>query len=363
MINFRVLLLAGLFPARILFAQNVVTQPKIAYNGHNDLLEAVAFSPDGKYVLSGSWDRGVNMYGADSSYLFKRLEGHNSAVMNIAYSRSRLKPSVFATGSKDFSVRLWDSAGNFIRDFVGYTTAVTAIAVDASSKFLYTGSSNQGINVWDISTGSQFKKFNIIGVNALACARDNKTLFVGTNSGDVTVVNLLTGPAAVGLKGHKDAVNALEISYSGKYLVSGSSDKTAIVWEVSSGKVVSTLKGHSWKVTSVAVSRDDKYIVTGSNDGTAKLWELATGKLLASFEGYGFNVRSVAISPDNTKVAVASYERGVESQGLRIFETGIAAKAATLKPAASDSLKTKELLNPADSNQKAGKKTLPAKKQ
>lgn len=328
------------------FAQMIVKEPKLKYYGHTDLIECVAFSPDGKTVYSGSWDKNINIYSADSSFLLKTLTAHNSAVMNLAFSKSRTKPMVLASGSKDFSIKLWDSTGAFTRDLVGYNTAVTSIAFDFAGKYFYSGSAQQGLLVWDAVTGLNTKSFSIQGINALACPKGTGMVLVGTNSPGITVVKVATGPLAETLKGHTDAVNALEVSTTGKYFVSGSSDKTAIVWDAVVNKPLTTLKGHTWKVTSVSISKDEKYVVTGSNDGTAKLWELTTGKLIASFEGYGYNVRSVAISPDNTKIVVASYERGVTEHGVRIYATGLttgtpkAPKADADSPVKSDSSKT-----------------------
>jgi WD40 repeat protein len=319
------------------FAQVVVTEYKIKYYGHTDLVECVAFSPDGRTVLSGAWDKKINVYSADSSYLLKTISGHNSAIMNLAFSKARNKPLMIATGSKDFSVKCWDSLGVMTKELVGYNTAVTALAFDFTGKYLYTGSSQQGLNVWDITTGANTKSFSVPNINALACPRGNGIVYVGSNSPNIMIVKLPAGPQPDVLKGHTDAINALEVSATGKYLVSGSSDKTAIVWETATGKILTTLKGHTWKVTSVSISKDEKYIATGSNDGTAKLWELATGKLIASFEGYGYNVRSVSISPDNTKIAVASYERGVTEHGVRVFPTGLIVASKSLVSAKPDS--------------------------
>lgn len=343
------LLLAALFSASACasYAQVVVKEYKLKYYGHTDLIECVAFAPDGRTVLSGSWDKKINIYSADSSYLLKTIEGHNSAVMNLAFSKARNKPMMIATGSKDFSVKCWDSSGVMTKELVGYNTAVTAVAFDFSGKYIYTGSAQQGLNVWDALTGANTKNFAIPNINALACPKGTGLVFVGSNSPNITIVKLPAGAQPDVLKGHTDAVNALEVSITGKYLVSGSSDKTAIVWEAGTGKIITTLKGHTWKVTSVSISKDEKYVVTGSNDGTAKLWELTTGKLIASFEGYGYNVRSVAISPDNTKIAVASYERGVTEHGVRLFPTGVVVASKSTTAIKADSTQKPQAVPPA----------------
>ncbi len=100
------------------FAQTVITKPKFIYPGHSDLIEGVAFSPDGKYLFSSSWDKNINMYSADSVWLIKKIGGHNAAVTQIAFTRPRNKPMLIATASKDFSVKGWDSVGVLKNDFL-----------------------------------------------------------------------------------------------------------------------------------------------------------------------------------------------------------------------------------------------------
>jgi WD40 repeat protein len=313
------------------FAQTVITKPKFIYPGHSDLVEGVAFSPDGKYLFSTSWDKNVHMYSADSVWLIKKIGGHNAAITQIAFSRPRNKPMLIATASKDFSVKGWDSTGMLKYDFVGYNTAVTAIAFDFAAKNLYTGSAEQGLNMYDLATGEKKRNMMLPNINAIACAKDGQ-VFIGTNDPAITIIKFPAAAPTGTLVGHSGPINALEISYSGKYLVSGSSDKTAIVWEAATKKQIAVLKGHTWKVTCIAISRDEKYVVTGSNDGTAKVWELTTGKLLYSYEGYGYNVRSVAISPDNSKIAVASYERNTTNHGVRVYDSGLVAPTSVPLP-------------------------------
>ena len=106
----------------------------------------------------------------------------------------------------------------------------------------------------------------------------NNTIAVGSESGDIIILNAITGSQTAVLSGHTDEVNSLTFSSDGTSLVSGSDDCTVKLWDLQTGGVVKTFSGHNGLVRSVSISVDCTRIASGSNDNTIRLWDIQTGE-------------------------------------------------------------------------------------
>jgi WD40 repeat protein len=113
-------------------------------------------------------------------------------------------------------------------------------------------------------------------LQALAYWKD--TIAVGSLSGDIIILNAITGSQMAVLSGHTNGVASLAFSSDGTSLVSGSGDQTLKLWDVQTGGVVKTFHGHTNSVLSVSISLNYTTIASGSHDGTICLWDIWTGK-------------------------------------------------------------------------------------
>jgi len=110
---------------------------------------------------------------------------------------------------------------------------------------------------------------------ALTCWKD--TIAVGLESGDIIILDGITGGQIAIFSGHYRWVRSLAFSLDGAFLVSGSYDKTVKLWDVQTGGVVKTFHGHTNWVISVSISADCTMIASGSWDKTIQLWDIQTG--------------------------------------------------------------------------------------
>ena len=106
----------------------------------------------------------------------------------------------------------------------------------------------------------------------------NNTIAVGSEDGDIIILDVSTCIQIAVLSGHTDEVNSLIFSLDGKSLVSGSDDNTIKLWDVQTGGVVRTFHGHTGNVYSVSISVDCTMIASGSQDHTVCLWDIQTGE-------------------------------------------------------------------------------------
>ncbi|MCL6542546.1 MAG: AAA family ATPase, partial [Roseiflexus sp.] len=275
--------------------------------GHTGSVEAVAVSPDGRFIVSGSWDNTLKVWDTDSGRLLRSLEGHTSGVYAVAVSPDG---RYIVSGSVDRTLKVWDAAsGRLLRSLEGHTR-VNAVALSPDGRFIVSGSWDNTLKVWDAASGRLLRSLEgHTGVNAVALSPDGRTIVSGAADGTVKVWDARDGRLLRSLEGHTHWVNAVALSPDGRTIVSGSVDRTLKVWEADSGRLLRSLEGHTAEVTAVAVSPDGRWVVSGSRDRTLKAWDATDGRLLRSLKGHTGQVTAVAVSPDGRTIVSGSVDR------------------------------------------------------
>ena len=149
------------------------------------------------------------------------------------------------------------------------------------------------------------------GTNSLACWKD--TIAVGLYSGDIIILDGITGSQAAVLSGHTHGVSSITFLPDGKSLVSGSWDGTIKLWDMQTGGVVKTFCGHKKPITSVSVSPDCTVIASGSHDLGICLWDIGTGKCHRVIDPSHL-MEHVEFSPSNPQHLICINEDGTIKQ-------------------------------------------------
>ena len=122
------------------------------------------------------------------------------------------------------------------------------------------------------------------------------SIAVGSEPGDITIINVITGSQSAVLSEHTKEVVCVDFSSDGTLLISGSRDGTAKLWDVQTGGVVKTFFGHTDEVWSVSISPDSTTIASGSSGGAICLWSVQTGECYHTIQQQG-SVLHIVFSP------------------------------------------------------------------
>ncbi|KAJ6481187.1 hypothetical protein DFH09DRAFT_418991 [Mycena vulgaris] len=284
--------------------------------GHTHDVNSVAFSPNDKYIVSGSNDRTVGIWNAETGALHhKLLMGHTFFVRCVAFSPSGKH---IVSGSDDRTLCIWDvETGTSVGiPLKGHIRGVLSVAFSPDGKHIVSGSSDTTVRIWETYTGAAVGdplKGHTNRVRSVAFSIDGKHLVSASIDNTLRIWNAENG-AAIGepLDGHTNWVNSVAYSPNGKHIASGSDDHTIRIWDAQSGAMIGEPFAAGTSIYSVAFSPDGKYIVSGSNNTTVCIWDAESGVALCRpLEGHTNWVSSVAFSSDGKYIVSASSDNTI----------------------------------------------------
>jgi WD40 repeat protein/serine/threonine protein kinase len=291
---------------------------KQTFPGHRGSVWGVAFSPDGKRIVTGGQDTTARVWDAEKGRQLLALRGHTTPVRGVAFSPDGKR---ILTGAGDpgkpGEAKVWDAAtGREILSLKGLKNEVWGVAFSPGGKRIVTGGGNRvgspgEAKVWDAGTGRELLALDRLAacVSSVVFSPDGKRIVTGSWDSTARVWDAEKGRELLALRGHTSPVRGVAFSPDGKRILTGSDDRTAKVWDAQTGQEALALKGHTGGVWGAVFSPDGKRILTGSHDQTAKVWDAQTGQKAFALKGHSGEVWGVAFSPDGKRIVTGSNDQ------------------------------------------------------
>jgi WD40 repeat protein len=287
--------------------------------GHTDHIQSVTFSPDGRWILTASWDKTARLWETATGKPLQVFKKHGSSLHSALFTPDGRQVLTLSLGG-EYQTQLPDqgpveadpplSAEKPVRtDYPGlsrwtsHRDAVTARLWDAT-----TGQEAGVLQRWDVS--SLFGRGEY--PQAAVFSPDGRRLAVTLGSDhSVRLWDKQTGKEISLLTAHKGPILATTFSPEGQRVLTFSRDQTLRTWEIPTGKATATLTllGHDGPIRSARFSPDRRQLVTAGEDRTARVWDVATGKELAVLRGHEDLVTHARFSPDGRHVLTTSADK------------------------------------------------------
>jgi WD40 repeat protein len=291
-------------------------------SGHSSFITCAAFSLDGSMLASGSCDNSIILWNVkNGKQVFPAaFTGHSDSVDCIAFSPDG---TLLASASNNCVILWFVKTGDRV---------FPESPRDDNSDNDNDNDNNQsdsGKNCKKAKNGVAVPLRGHSGcVKSIAFSPDGSKIATGSDDNTIIIWNVTSGLPVLAkpLTGHTAAVNSIAFSPDGSMLVSGSYDQSIMLWDVKTGNQITTLNGHSCGVYSVAFSHDGLMIVSGSSDQSIVLWSVNPA------------IKSSSSSSSSSSSASSSSSSSASSSSSSSLSSASKSHASSSSESASNSL-------------------------
>ncbi|MEZ5045250.1 MAG: caspase family protein [Saprospiraceae bacterium] len=281
------------------------------FKGGETPLWALAFSPDANTIATGGQDGIVRLWNKHGEQ-WQSLDGYRNFISSASFSPDGHS---ILLGMQDKTARMLDLSGRGQLSFVGHEKPVWSVAISPDGHTIATGSSDGTARLWD-SSGKELKSLDGHRgrISSLVFSPDGNSILTacgdygefGSVSQD-TVIRIwkLDGDLRSTLEGHRDVIFGLSFSPNGGHLLSTSADRSLIKWN-HEGKIEQKFDFTDMAFSVTYSPVNDNFLI-GNGYGPSQLMDSA-GQTIARLPGHTAPVFSVAFSPDGSKLLTASYD-------------------------------------------------------
>jgi WD40 repeat protein/serine/threonine protein kinase/tetratricopeptide (TPR) repeat protein len=275
---------------------------------HADGVQAVAWSPDGKTVLTGGWEGCGRLWSVDTGTLVSPPLWHGASLGDVAFSPNGRK----ALTSGEGRAQVWDLASGrpLGQPLRSKGVVIWAATFSPDGRAVVAGGSDGKVRRWDATSGKFLGELVTHGpiIWTLAFSADGRSLVTCGDDRMARIWDAAPGHPCGQPLPHPAIISAVAFSHDGSRLVTGSPDGAARLWDVSTCKLLGLPLQHGGTVRAVAFSGDDRMVLTAGSDGMARLWDAGSGKPLGLPLRHRGQVHAAAFSRKGNTVLTSGVE-------------------------------------------------------
>ncbi|MGO9473359.1 MAG: PDZ domain-containing protein [Rhodomicrobium sp.] len=242
--------------------------------GHMAIIKGLAFTPDGKFIVSASHDKVIRAWDWRTGKTVRTLRGQSGPGFEGKIYAMALSPDgrwlavggcMKIPGEEGHHIRLYDFKSGELKVLLkGHSDVVSGLAFSPDSKKLISGSLDHNAILWD--------------------------------TGSVSSASVEARAPLHRLQGHREEIYAVGFTPDGRRAVTGSEDKTLRLWSVADGALLK--EKHGDKIYALAISPKDSSVASGYESGEIRLWDGKSGAPKKVLVPPGGNIGSLRFSPD-----------------------------------------------------------------
>src|SRR5687767_1739734 len=335
---------------------DVASMTKLVPLEYESIVWSVAFSPDGRWIVSTHGDGSILIWDVANRELEANLRQHSGAVRAVAFSADGKR---VATASEEHSVIVWNAEG--VRKeavITRHQTRVAGVAFSADGRWMISADQSAMLIRHDVGRDQAPLKIVPTGPEAAYCVvispddrflvathgifnaetgaavkpqgfsrwsniysaafADRGRLLIGvTDHGEVVVFETATWREVARQKWTESPMVSMSVSADGNYLVTGEDDRKVRFGTINPLQQIGTIGEHNARVKAVAFSPDGKYVASAGDDKVVALWDVSRRKLVTTIGTHTSPIYALAFSRDGKRLVTGEHDRSVRQYSRR----------------------------------------------